>query len=72
LLHGGFLLFNPANLGKTRTLMEQSGELIQLIRLTCRIHLNPPVVFISNPAAQTELHSMLFDEPTEANPLHTA
>ncbi len=52
LLHGGFLLFNPAHLGVQRPLMQARGQAIQLIRCADRVDVHSSVVFIAGPAAQ--------------------
>lgn len=72
MLHVSFLLFNPAHIRHARSLIKKSGEFVELIRGACGVNLHAPVIFVANPAAQTDADGVLFDEPAESNTLHAA
>jgi len=71
LLHGGFLLFNPANLGHARPLVQKCRQLAQLIRSAGRVDLNPAIIFVADPPAHPDLARVLLDEEAKSNTLHT-
>ncbi len=71
MLHGSFVLLNPAHLSSWRTLVQESGKLIQRRRWTDGIHLHTPVVFVLHPSAQAESFRVCLDKPAEAHPLNT-
>ena len=72
MLHGSFLLFNSANLSHAGTHVQKRGQLLQLILSTDRINLYPAIVFIANPAADTDPARILLDEPAEPDALHAS
>ena len=71
MLHGSFLLFNPAYLGHARPLVQQCRQLIKLIESAGRVNLYPPVIFVSHPPAYSYIARVLLDVPAKSNPLHT-
>ena len=52
LLHGGFVLFNSAYVGRAGSLVQPGGEAVQLVRRADGVNLHPAVVFIANPAGK--------------------
>jgi hypothetical protein len=72
LLHGRFLLFNSAYIGKQRPPMQPGGQQVQPVVRARRINLHSSVIFIANPSAKAQLCRALFDEPPETHPLHAA
>jgi hypothetical protein len=71
LLHGSFLLFNPANLGHARAPVQKRRQFPQLIGSADRVNLDPAIVFIANPAAHPNIVRILRDEPAEPDTLHS-
>jgi hypothetical protein len=69
LLHGGFLLINPAHLRAPRPLVEQRRECPELVDGTDRVHLDSSVVLIANPASKTETSRVLLDEVAKPDAL---
>jgi hypothetical protein len=72
LLHGSFLLFNPANLGRARPPIENRRQLLQLAGSADRVNLYAAIVFIANPAAHADVGGVLLDEPSEPDTLHSS
>jgi hypothetical protein len=70
LLHGGFLLFNPANLSRTRAPVKQRRQTIQFFGSTHGIDVDPPVGFVPHPSGQSHARRLTLNEPTESNALH--
>jgi hypothetical protein len=71
LLHGGFLLFNPANLGHTRPQVQKRRQLPQLIGSAGGVDLNPAIIFVTDPAVHPDLAGVLLNEEAKSNTLHT-
>jgi len=69
-LHGCFPLFNSANLGHRRPLVQQRGKLVKLRGSTDRVNPHPAIVFIADPPANTDAVRVLQNEPAESYTLH--
>ena len=69
MLHGSFLLFNPAHLGHAGPLVQKSRQLTQLIGNTGGVNLHPAVVFIADPASYPDPSRIFLNEITKTNPL---
>ena len=72
MLHGSFLLFNSANLSHAGPPVQQPRQFLQLIHSADRINVYPAIVFIANPAADTDPARILLDEPAEPDALHAS
>jgi hypothetical protein len=72
LLHGRFLLFNPADLRQTGPDMQVSGEPVEQLSRAYRVHMNRAVGFIANPSRQTQLARFCDGEVPETDALNTA
>ena len=71
MLHGGFVLLNPAHLSCGGTFVQESGKLIQRRRWTERINLHTPIVFVLHPPTQPESFCVCLDKPAESHALNT-
>lgn len=72
LLDRGFLFFNAADFCHARTLVEEAGKFIQLVRHPDGVDLNAAVILVADPTPQTDTVRVLLYEPTESDPLHSA
>ena len=70
MLHGGFLLFNSAYVSHARSLVQKRSQLVQLIGRAGGVDLNPAIVFISDPAAHSDLDRLVLYEETKSNTLY--
>jgi hypothetical protein len=70
LLHGCFLLFNPADFGHPWTLAQEAGEFVQLVSGTRCIDLHPAIVLVADPTPETDKRSVILNEPAESDTLH--
>jgi hypothetical protein len=72
LLHGSFLLFNSAYLGKARPLVEKRRQAMQLVRRTDGVNLYPAVVFITHPAVHPKPVRVVLDEGAKPDTLYSS
>jgi hypothetical protein len=72
LLHGSFLLFNPAHLCRTGSPVQKCCQLIELIGRTGGVNLYPAIVLITDPASYTNITGVRLDEPAISHSLHAA
>jgi len=72
LLHGGFVLFNPPNLGHAGSLVQESCKFVELVWRAYGVDLYPAVVIIPDPSANAEAIRTVLNEPAESHTLHTS
>lgn len=70
MLHGRFLLFNPAHLGHARTAMQERRKTIERLGVSDGVDLHPAVILVADPPSQSDLVGGVFNEPAEADSLH--
>jgi hypothetical protein len=70
LLHGGFLLFNSTYIGRSRPLVQQCRQLIELIARTGGINLYASVVLVSHPSENADGSRVFLDKPAKSYALH--
>ena len=72
MLHGGFVLFNPADVGATRARAEVSGEAGELVGRANGVYADPAVIFVADPAGDSQFVRTMLGEPAEADALDAA
>ena len=72
LLHGRFALFNSADGGVRRTLLQQGGQLVQRSARPNGVNLHAPIGFVARPASKVKRSCVFFDEPAVADTLYVA
>lgn len=72
MLHGGFALFNTADVGIGRSLMKVASHFVELVGSTGGVDVNPPVIQISGPAIYADEGGILANEMAESDALHVS
>lgn len=70
MLHGRFLLINPANFGHPWTHPQIAGKFVQLLEVSHRVDLDAAIVFIAHPPAKTQSLRLVFHKPAESDSLN--
>jgi hypothetical protein len=70
LLHGRFLLFNPAHYGHARPHVQVSGEPVQQSWCAHGVDTDGAIGFIAYPTGQAQLNGSRINELAKPNTLH--
>jgi hypothetical protein len=70
LLHGRFPRFNSPDLSHAGSRVEKPGQFGELLRSAHRVDLHAAVIFIPDPASNTDALRVTLHEPAKSNALH--